>query len=110
MLKIDDFVIAPKGCATYLTPGKKYFVIDVNDDTFSIIDDLGFILWCQMQNSLHLNGQDWKVFRDDMDFIKTADLKLLLKKVTKGELSFQKMTETINQMAIEFYKHSTNKE
>ena len=65
-MKKGDIVIAPKGCREYLTAGKEYEVINVNDDyneeygvLFEIVSDIGDLAYCFEKNCGQLNGQDW---------------------------------------------------
>ena len=59
--KNPKFAIAPKGCCSYLTAGKKYEILKIDDDRFSIELDIGNQLaWC-IRNGYcaHLNGKNW---------------------------------------------------
>lgn len=40
-----------------------------------------------------------------MKFIKLSELRALEQKVTKGEISYSRMVEIINEMAFEFYSN-----
>ena len=64
-MKVGDVVIAPEGCFRYLTAGKKYKVVSVDDLVcervvfFDIINDDGAKIFCISKECSHLNGQDW---------------------------------------------------
>ena len=68
-MKIGDTVIAPEGCAEYLTPNKEYLVVKLWDINFPlhrgcgfyIIDDTGHRLACNEKKSSHLGRQDWVI-------------------------------------------------
>lgn len=65
-MKTFTYVIAPEGCQSYLTPGKKYIVIG---DISYISRNLGFFFHCASEinvnchttskGAAHLNGKDW---------------------------------------------------
>lgn len=65
-MKTFTYVIAPEGCQSYLTPGKKYIVI--GDISYSS-RNLGFFFHCASdingncyttsKGVAHLNGNDW---------------------------------------------------
>jgi hypothetical protein len=64
-MKKGDKVIAPKGCASYLTAGKEYEVLRVDDKSskygysFNVLTDCGAIIFTCEKKSSHLIGQDW---------------------------------------------------
>jgi len=62
-MKAPKYVIAPKGCANYLTPGKRYPVMNFDDTGdgigFDTIDDDGVELYASLNDSAHLNGGNW---------------------------------------------------
>ncbi len=41
------YAIAPEGCGDYLTPGKMYETLNVDDDGFDVINDDGDRIWCE---------------------------------------------------------------
>jgi len=52
------YAVAPEGCEPYLTPGKMYETLNVDDDGFDVIDDDGDVLYCLWKGCAHANG-DW---------------------------------------------------
>ena len=58
-------VIAPKGCASYLTEGKEYRAYNVEKSEndlyvcFNIISDHNIKLFCVNNECAHLNGGNW---------------------------------------------------
>lgn len=60
-VKVGDVVIAPEGCAEYLTAGKEYVVIEIRNNSylFLIIDDVGQKLRCIAKECAHLNYKNW---------------------------------------------------
>ena len=52
-------VIAPEGCAPYLTAGKEYETFDVFGDRFSIISDNGIACKCLFKVCVHIEFKDW---------------------------------------------------
>lgn len=65
-MKIPKYVIAPDGCASYLTPGKKYCVSDWREDKgtyhmarFRIWSDDGQGECCVLVDCHNLNGGNW---------------------------------------------------
>jgi hypothetical protein len=63
-MKKGDKVIAPKGCASYLTAGKEYEVFNVEESHFygcyfNIVNDLGNVDFCVEKTCAHLNGKGW---------------------------------------------------
>lgn len=53
-------VIAPSGCASYLTAGKEYEVFGINNSCeFYVISDTGQGVVVLLKGSAHLNGGDW---------------------------------------------------
>jgi hypothetical protein len=55
-----DIVIAPDGCASWLTPGKEYTVVQVyGNKQFSIRDDDDNLIYTNEIASAHLNRKDW---------------------------------------------------
>jgi hypothetical protein len=58
-MEVGDKIIAPKGCANYLTPGKEYKVREKLGTNFSVIDDDGDKILISEKQSTHLRGQDW---------------------------------------------------
>ncbi len=64
-----DYVIAPKGCERYLTEGKAYRVVDVenNGNFFNILNtDTGKEICCLLQGSVHLGFGDWIIKKRNM--------------------------------------------
>ena len=57
--KNPKFAIAPKKCWHYLTPGKKYPVLDIDMDYFTIYSDNGMRLFCRQKKCAHLYGGNW---------------------------------------------------
>jgi hypothetical protein len=68
------YVIAPEGCADYLTKGKRYPVRDWNGDhkTFWSTSDNGTPFYTGLLDSLHLNGGDW-IIPDVTEAARVAD-------------------------------------
>lgn len=63
-LEVGDIVIAPDTCRSWLTAGKEYEVIEVDEyrnDLFIIIDDGLEQIWCLLDHCGHLNGGNWIV-------------------------------------------------
>ncbi|MBX3504461.1 MAG: hypothetical protein KF895_03205 [Parvibaculum sp.] len=63
-MKAPKYVIAPPGCAEYLTPGRPYEVRDWNPNVhflafFNFIDDNGALRPSRAKDSRHLSGGDW---------------------------------------------------
>lgn len=54
-------VIAPGGCASYLTPGKEYLGVVFSAGAFEIHDDDGAELFCLFEGCAHAGGHDWLV-------------------------------------------------
>lgn len=46
----------------YLTAGKLYEAISVDEETFQIIGDGGQEVLCRFSGCAHLNGGDWEIF------------------------------------------------
>jgi hypothetical protein len=98
-LKKGMFVIAPEGCETYLTAGKKYEVLRVDDfGGFEFMSDLGQIGYSGLKNSFHLNGKDWII--DQSQPLQTNPLKLMydVANDTNGTF-YAKQIENIQQLA-----------
>jgi hypothetical protein len=61
-----DIVIAPDGCASWLTPGKEYKVVQVyGNKQFSIRDDDDNLIYTNEIASAHLNRRNWIKKNDD---------------------------------------------
>lgn len=63
-MKTPKYAIAPEGCATYLTPNKKYEIYDYYPiekigSSFRIIDDEDDELICVEIEDGHINFKDW---------------------------------------------------
>ena len=64
-MKAGDIVIAPEGCAAYLTAGKEYSVVYMRDlgngyrYEFDVIDDEGDKISCRQLQCSHLYLKDW---------------------------------------------------
>lgn len=64
-MKNFTYVIAPDGCESYLTPGKKYAIKDLEFNkflerfSFSITTDKQGEIFCLSVGCLHLNGKNW---------------------------------------------------
>jgi hypothetical protein len=65
-MKKGDIVIAPEGCAMYLTPFKEYKVkvlstspAATHGEIFKIKDDFGDLTLCLEKGCAFLNHQDW---------------------------------------------------
>ena len=58
-MKNPKFAIAPEGCASYLTPGKKYEISNFNGDSFETTSNSGGHLYTLIIGSAHLNGKNW---------------------------------------------------
>lgn len=85
-MKNGDYVIAPLGCAEYLTAGNRYEVFEIFKayDTilFSIVSDIGQNLDCVNAKCSHLNNQDWILATESEEFLKEVENpKDLLKEV-----------------------------
>lgn len=77
MTKAPKYVIAPEGCADYLTPGKRYQAIRPIPDSecgffFCILNDGNLITSCSLYRCLHLNGGDW-IITDDAEVAQVDD-------------------------------------
>ena len=74
-MKTPKYVIAPEGCAKYLTPEKGYIVEefdvlpgeDIYDCGFTITDDMGERVYSTLRKSAHLNGGDWIIPDDEAE-------------------------------------------
>lgn len=64
------YAVAPEGCEDYLTPGKMYETLNVDDDGFDVIDDDGDVLYCLWKGCAHSKG-DWG--RVDVDLTGVTD-------------------------------------
>lgn len=62
-LKNGMKVFADCETAEYLTRGKEYEVVFVDEDGFSIIDDLGRDIGCKLNRSKHLYGGNWQIVK-----------------------------------------------
>lgn len=85
-MKNGDYVIAPVGCAEYLTAGNKYKIFDVKEIKdgfgFRIIDNEGDKLTCFLKDCGHINYQDWILATESEAFLKEVEEpKDLLKEV-----------------------------
>lgn len=66
-LSVGDYVIAPEGCESYLTPWKSYEVLLIHvaaglfGDEFKIVNDNGDWSYCRQLKCLHLKGKDWLI-------------------------------------------------
>lgn len=64
-MKKGDILIAPEGCAEYLTPFKEYEVkkVDILSKSFGwfvvLINDNGDGIFTSQNRSAHINRQDW---------------------------------------------------
>jgi hypothetical protein len=71
--KAPEYVIAPEGCADYLTPGKRYAVRNWSGGVFNMTDDRGREINCFFPKSAHvLNGGDW-IIPDEAEAAPDAD-------------------------------------
>jgi hypothetical protein len=70
--KAPKYVIAPEGCADYLTAGKRYPVFSHNKIAFDTEDDSGRMIGTQFLKSAHLNGGDW-IIPDEAEATPDAD-------------------------------------
>lgn len=88
-MKNGDFVIAPVGCAEYLTAGRKYQLLDIRESKFGIkfstIDNEGCKLTCFLQGCGHLNGQDWILATESEAFLKEVEIGYKTIKTLSGE-------------------------
>jgi hypothetical protein len=68
-MKTPRYVIAPEGCAKYLTPGKRYAVACADDDPafFALLDDEGDPIRSSFKNAHVLNGGDWIIPDDEAE-------------------------------------------
>jgi len=59
--KIPLKVRVPDLCdvCSYLTPGKEYPIIEIDESVFNIVSDEGDIVICRFKGCHHLNGGDW---------------------------------------------------
>jgi len=57
--KNPKFAIPPKGCCNYLTPGKKYRIIEINGLYFSLDLEENGKAYCRTKDCCHLNGKNW---------------------------------------------------
>lgn len=73
-MKAPKYVIAPEGCKSYLTPGKRYKVRQWKPGNrhagyFHVTDDDGTNLGATFAKCYHLNGGDWIVPDDDAEAV-----------------------------------------
>jgi hypothetical protein len=71
-MKIPKYVIAPKGCRSYLTPGRRYEVHDFNpNDTYGgeihIYNDNDDRIFCLLNECPHLGNANWIIPDGDAD-------------------------------------------
>jgi hypothetical protein len=71
-MKAPKYVIAPEGCADYLTAGKRYEVLDWAHSTrfggcFDIIGDDGKRYWAALRECANINGGDWIIPDDEAE-------------------------------------------
>lgn len=84
-----EYVIAPEGCQSYLTPGKRYEVSNfcANDayrGTINIAADNGSDIFCLLEKCPHLNNGDWIIPGADdvaapevtIDAVSVADIEI----------------------------------
>jgi hypothetical protein len=64
----NKYVIAPEECENYLTPGKKYKIINKNtfapEFAFEIVSDKGNTIYCLYKGCEHLFGGDWIIVKE----------------------------------------------
>jgi hypothetical protein len=53
------YVTAPEGDYGYLTPGKKYEILESDKISFQILSDTGIKMFCLWEGCGHLSGGDW---------------------------------------------------
>lgn len=58
-MKTFTYVIAPYGCKENFTPGKRYDVISLTENSFQIKDNFGARCYYPLKNCYSLNGLDW---------------------------------------------------
>lgn len=71
-MKAPKYVIAPEGCADYLTPGMGYEIRDFRVDntyggSFHITDDHGGNRFCLLKECATLNDGNWIIPDDESD-------------------------------------------
>ena len=66
-MKIPKYVIAPKGCRSYLTPWKMYEVNPISNTAFYVKNDNGRVVYALFNVCNHLNGGDWIIPDGDAD-------------------------------------------
>jgi len=71
-MKAPKYVVAPEGCGSYLTPGKRYevqdfFTKDTCGGSFWITGDNGNYFLCLLVDCPHLNGGNWITPEDGTD-------------------------------------------
>lgn len=56
-----EYVIAPKGCESYFTAGKKYKIVEraFGKAAFRIKSDSGMLNTCRWSDCAHLRGGNW---------------------------------------------------
>jgi hypothetical protein len=103
-LKKGMFVIAPEGCNSYLTAGKKYETTKGvrhygELSFFEIIDDNGDEVCGVSKNDAHLKGKDW-IIEDQPQPLQTNPFKLMydVANDTNGTF-YAKQIEKIQQLA-----------
>ena len=60
----NKYVIAPEECEIYLTPGRKYKIINGYTFAFEIVSDNGNTIYCLYEGCAHLFGGDWIIVNE----------------------------------------------
>jgi hypothetical protein len=55
-----DYAIPCDGCVYWLTPAKKYEILNKENGHFMFRDEEGQEQWCRPVNSSYLKGKNWK--------------------------------------------------
>lgn len=111
-LKNGMKVIAPKGCASYLTIGKEYEIIDVAENYenhFYINSDVGIKTFCRIKNCLHLDGGIWSIKKEQpkVSIIDKIDLLLDVAESVDNTFFVVKLIHLKNEL-LELEKNNPN--